>query len=70
MGASDEDVEVFYLRAFPFSLVGKAKTWLQSHIKKSPNTWEKVEEKFIASFFPLSRFLREKSTVATFFPWV
>ena len=26
--ASDEYVEAIYLRAFPFSLVGKAKTWL------------------------------------------
>ena len=26
MGASDEDVEAAYLRAFPFSLAGKAKT--------------------------------------------
>ncbi|RZC11517.1 hypothetical protein D0Y65_011632 [Glycine soja] len=29
MGASDEDAKAVYLRAFPFSLAGKAKTWLQ-----------------------------------------
>ena len=44
IGASDEDVEAVYLRAFPFSLAGKAKTWLQSHPNKSLNTWEEVEE--------------------------
>jgi len=41
MGASNEDAEAFYLKAFPFSLVGKAKTWLQSYPNKSLNTWER-----------------------------
>ena len=66
MGAFDEDVEVVYLRAFPFSLAGKAKTWLQSHPNKSLNTWEEVEEKFIARFFPPSRFINTKYVIATF----
>ena len=66
MGASDEDAEVVYLRAFPFSLTGKAKTWLQSHLNKSLNTWEEVEEKLIARFFPPSRFISAKSVIATF----
>ena len=66
MGASDEDVKAIYLRAFPFSLVGKAKTWLQSHPNKSLNTWEEVEEKFIARFFPPSRFISAKFAIATF----
>ena len=66
MGASNEDAKVAYLRAFPFSLAGKAKTWLQSHPNKSLNIWEEVEEKFIARFFPPSRFISAKSTIATF----
>ena len=66
MGAFDEDVEAVYLRAFPFSLAGKAKTWLQSHPNKSLNTLEEVEEKFIARFFPPSRFISAKSAIATF----
>jgi len=45
MGASDKDAKVVDLRAFPFSLVGKSKTWLQSHPNKTLNTWEEVEEK-------------------------
>jgi len=40
MEAFDEDVEAVYLKAFPFSLAGKAKTWLQSHPNKSLNTWK------------------------------
>ena len=66
MGAFDEDSEAAYLRAFPFSLAGKAKTWLQSHPNKSLNTWEEVEDKFIARFFPSSRFIRAKSVIASF----
>ena len=66
MGASDEDVEAAYLRAFPFSLAGMAKTWLESHPNKSLNTWEKVEEKFIARFFHPSRFSSAKSAITTF----
>jgi len=66
MGAFDEDVEAVYLRAFPFSLAGKAKTWLQSHPNKSLNTWEEVEEKFIARFFPPSRFISAKSAITMF----
>ena len=36
VGASDEDAKAVNLRAFSFSLVGKAKTWLQSHPNKKP----------------------------------
>jgi len=66
MGASDEDAKVVYLRAFAFSLACKAKTWLQSHPNKSLNTWEEVVEKFIARFFPPSKFISTKSAIATF----
>ena len=66
MGASDKEVEAVYLRVFPFSLAGKAKTWLQSHPNKSLNTWEEVEEKFIARFFPPSRFINTKFSIAVF----
>ncbi|KHN08868.1 hypothetical protein glysoja_043462, partial [Glycine soja] len=34
--------------------------------KNSLNTWEEVEEKFIARFFPPSRFISAKSVIATF----
>ena len=66
MGTSEEDAEAVYLRAFPFSFTGKAKIWLQSHPNKILSTWEEVEEKFISRFFPPSRFISAKSTIATF----
>jgi len=65
IGASDKDAKVVYLRAFSFSLTGNIKTWLQSS-NKSLNTWEEVEEKFIARFFPSSKFVSAKSAIATF----
>ena len=58
MGAFGKDAKVVYLKAFPFSLAGKAKTWLQSHLNKCLNAWEEVVENIIARFFPLSRFIR------------
>ena len=66
IGAFNEDVEAVCLRAFPFSLAGKAKTWLQSHPNKSLNTWEEVEEKFITRFLPPSRFISAKPFIMTF----
>ncbi|RZB46716.1 hypothetical protein D0Y65_050669 [Glycine soja] len=66
MGASDEDVEAVYLRDFPFSLAGKAKTWLQSYPHKSLNTWEEVEEKLIASGLkPQTKMILDASTGGT-----
>jgi len=69
MGASDEDVEVVYLRAFPFSLTCKAKIWLQSHPNKSLNTSEEVEETFTRRFFPSSRFISAKLAITFFSQW-
>jgi len=66
MEASDKDAEAVYLRSFLFSLAIKARTWFQSHPNKSLNTWEEVEEKFIARFFPPSRFISAKSAIAIF----
>ncbi|KAH1249394.1 hypothetical protein GmHk_05G012746 [Glycine max] len=66
MGASDEDGEAVYLKAFPFSLASKKKMRLQSYPNKSLNTWEEVEEKFKVRFFPPSRFISIKSAIATF----
>ena len=66
IGAANKDAEAVYLRAFLFSLTGMAKVWLQSHPNQSLNSWEEVEEKFIARFFPPSHFITAKSAIATF----
>ncbi|XP_020236625.1 uncharacterized protein LOC109816146 [Cajanus cajan] len=66
MGIPGEDEEAVYLRLFPFSLTGKANTWLQAHPNQSLTRWEDVERKFLARFFPPSRYISAKSTIATF----
>ncbi|XP_020209235.1 uncharacterized protein LOC109794168, partial [Cajanus cajan] len=66
MGIPGEDEEAVYLRLFPFSLTGKAKTWLQAHPNQSLTRWEDVERKFLARFFPPSRYISAKSAIATF----
>jgi len=55
-----------YLRLFPFSLLGKAKEWLKSHPNQSLIRWSDVEEKFLQSFFPLSRHIKAKSEISNF----
>ncbi|XP_020232597.1 uncharacterized protein LOC109812940 [Cajanus cajan] len=66
MGVPEEDEEAVYLQLFPFSLTGKAKTWLQAHPNQSLTRWEDVKRKFLARFFPPSRYISVKSTIATF----
>jgi len=66
MGIIEENEEAAYLRLFPFSLIGKAKTWLQSQQNQSLSSWEDVERKFLTILFPFSKYLRTKSAIATF----
>nr|KYP49694.1 hypothetical protein KK1_028562 [Cajanus cajan] len=66
MGVPDDDEETMYLKVFPFYLVGKAKTWLQSHPNQCLSRWKDVERKFLARFFPPSRYISAKSNIATF----
>ncbi|KAG2390576.1 uncharacterized protein HKW66_Vig0220180 [Vigna angularis] len=66
MGVQGEDEEALYMRLFPFSLNGKAKAWLQSQPNQSLTSWEDVEYKFLARFFPPSKSTKVKAAIATF----
>jgi len=66
MGFEERDLELVYLRLFPFSLAGKAKEWLKSYPNHSLNTWSNIEEKFLNRFFPLSWFIKAISDISTF----
>ena len=68
MGAFDEDAEAVYLRAFPFSLACKEKTWLQSHPNKSLNIWEEVEEKIHSKVLSSIKIYQCKIRHHEFFP--
>jgi len=66
MGFQEGDVDHVYMYLFPFSLVGKAKEWLKSHLNQSLNKWNDVEEKFLNKFFPPSRYIKAKTIISTF----
>ena len=42
------------LRLFPFSLLGKAKTWFYSN-KEAFTTWEACSNAFLAKYFPVGK---------------
>ena len=46
MGFQSADIEIVYMRLFPFSLAGKAKDWLRSLPNQSLISWKDVEEKY------------------------
>ena len=47
-------MDVVRLRLFPFSLLGKAKTWFYSN-KEAFNTWEACSNAFLAKYFPVGK---------------
>ena len=47
--------EVVYLKMFPFTLAGRAKTWLKNHPPGSFTTWEALRGAFLEKFYPLSK---------------
>ena len=50
-GTTLDDV---HLRMFPFSLLGKAKTWFYSN-KEAFTTWEACSNAFLAKYFPVDK---------------
>jgi len=50
-GTTLDDVR---LRLFPFSLLGKAKTWFYSN-KEAFTTWEACSNAFLAKYFPVGK---------------
>lgn len=59
-GVSNEAIR---LRLFPFSIRGKAKTWLQSETHHSITTWDDLVTKSLDKFFPPSRTVRLKTEI-------
>lgn len=53
LGTNSDDEEVVYLKFFSFSLIWKAKIWFQSHPNQSLTSWDDIERKFLARFFPI-----------------
>ncbi|XP_020216684.1 uncharacterized protein LOC109800304 [Cajanus cajan] len=58
--------EVIRMKLFPFSLLGKAKMWLNALPHQSLTRWSDIETKFLARFFPLAKINQAKSEIVTF----
>ena len=62
-GVTDDAIK---LRAFPFSLKGKAKQWLQSLPRASITTWEEMVETFLARYFPPGKSAKLRNEISSF----
>ncbi|KAI3795210.1 hypothetical protein L1987_37859 [Smallanthus sonchifolius] len=58
--------DAIYLRLFPFSLSGRASTWLDTLPDNSITTWEDLEAKFFKKYFPPSRAARLRDQIHSF----
>jgi len=66
MSFKSDDVDNVCMCLFPSSLEGKAKEWLKSLPNQSLTSWEKVEEKFLQGFFPISRYIKARFQISMF----
>jgi len=53
--ANGVDPEAIRLRLFPFSLMDRARAWLQSLPSNSITTWNELKKAFLARYFPPSK---------------
>ena len=49
------DISILKMKAFPFSLEDRAKTWLFDLPAGHVNTWDKLKSEFLTKYFPASR---------------
>ncbi|MCH89024.1 hypothetical protein A2U01_0009917 [Trifolium medium] len=54
------------LRLFKFSLTGRAKDWLGTLPPNTINTWQELEVKFLARFFPIHKYLEKRQDITNF----
>ncbi|KAI3819910.1 hypothetical protein L1987_13763 [Smallanthus sonchifolius] len=58
--------DAIYLRLFPFSLSGRASTWLDTLPDNSITTWDDLEAKFFKKYYPPSRAVRLRDQIHSF----
>ena len=62
-GVSDETIK---LMLFPYSLKGKARTWLYSHPAGHFTTWSDLSKAFLSKYYPPSKTSRVRSEIQSF----
>jgi hypothetical protein len=58
--------ESVHLRLFPFSLLDRAKAWLDSNTLGSITSWEILLNKFYNNFFPMSKVNECQKEISSF----
>ncbi|KAI3813799.1 hypothetical protein L1987_18534 [Smallanthus sonchifolius] len=58
--------DTIYLRLFPFSLSGRAATWLHTLPDNSITTWEDLQAKFMKKYYPPSKTARLRDQIHSF----
>ncbi|XP_031120237.1 uncharacterized protein LOC116023381 [Ipomoea triloba] len=58
--------EVVRLKMFPFSLIGEAARWLDSHVDNHFRSWEQLHREFMQEFFPLTKTLKIRKQIQDF----
>ncbi|KAI3815718.1 hypothetical protein L1987_15397 [Smallanthus sonchifolius] len=58
--------DAIYLRLFPFSLSGRASTWLDTLPDNSITTWEDLHAKFYKKYYPPSSAARLRDQIQSF----
>ena len=54
-----------HLRLFPFSLLGKAKTWFYTN-KEAFNTWDACSNAFLVKYFPMGKTNALRNRISSF----
>ena len=62
-GVTDEAIR---LKLFPFSLSGKARSWLSSLPQNSITTWDDLASKFLTRFFPPAKTAQLRNAISNF----
>ncbi|CAN6712704.1 unnamed protein product [Malus baccata var. baccata] len=57
MTAVNVDGTILKMKAFPFSLMDKAKDWLYELAPETVTSWESIKRAFLEKFFPTSRII-------------
>lgn len=65
-GAYEIEVEVVFMRLFPYSLIEKANEWYLDQLVQTITNLNILEEMFLYRFFPYNRFLASKTPITTF----
>ena len=55
-----------FIQLFPFSLAGRAATWLDSHPAGTFTTWAALRDAFLAKYFPPAKASRLRDQIHSF----